>query len=178
MKIFNCILGVFAIFASIYCIFFPGVTFLDSGWIVAVLLGVWGICAIFDYATNRKKDNKSKSEAAMGTLGLVAGIAAAVFSVLTLFIPAMRAMLDIIILGMFTFWLIVSGISSVAVSFSIKKTGSKKWILTLILGILVIIAGFYGIFHMIFIAQTLGILIGMLLMTYGFRLIMSVFEES
>lgn len=178
MKVFNCILGIFAVFASIYCIFFPGITFLNSGWIVAVLLGVWGICAIFDYATNRKKENKSKSEAAMGTLGLVAGIVAAVFSVLALFLPGILAMLDIIILSMFTFWLIVSGISSVAVSFNIKKTGSKRWILSLILGILVILAGLYGIFHLIFIAQTLGILIGMLLMTYGFRLIMSVFEKS
>ena len=114
----------------------------------------------------------------MGTFGLVLGIAAAVFSVLALFFPGIRAMLDIIILCMFAGWLIVSGISSIAVSFTIKKTGSKRWILSLILGILVLIGGIYGIFHMLFVAQTIGILIGILLLTYGFRLILSVFEKN
>ncbi len=177
MKIFNCILGIFAVLASIYCIFYPGITFLNSGWIVTVLLGAWGICAIFDYATNHKKEEKSKGEAAMGTLGLVAGIAAAVISVLALFIPGLRAVFDIIILSMFAVWLIISGISSVAASFSIKKTGSKRWIISLILGIIVLLGGIYGIFHMFFVAQTIGILIGMLLMVYGIRLILSVFED-
>ncbi len=178
MKIFNCILGIFAILASIYCIFYPGITFLNSGWIVTILLGAWGLCAIFDYATNHSKDDKPKSEAAIGTLGLVLGIAAAVFSLLAIFLPSIQVILDFIILCMFAFWLIISGISSIAVSFSIKKTGSKRWILSLILGILVLLGEVYGIFHMIFVAQTIGILIGMLLMTYGIRLIMSVFEKG
>lgn len=178
MKIFNCILGIFAVFASVYCIFYPGITFLNSGWIVTVLLGAWGICAIFDYATNRKDGEKSKSEAAMGTLGLIAGIAAAVFSVLALFLPGIRAMLDVIILCMFAAWLIISGISSIAISFKIKKTGSKRWILSLILGIIVLLAGIYGIFHLVFVAETIGLLIGMLLMTYGLRLVFSVFEKG
>lgn len=178
MKVFNCILGIFAVLASIYCVFYPGITFLNSGWIVTILLGAWGICAIFDYATNHNNGEKSKGEAAMGTLGLVMGIAAAVFSVLALFFPGIRAMLDIIILCMFAGWLIISGIGSIAVSFTIKKTGSKRWILSLILGILVLIGGIYGIFHLFFVAQTIGILIGILLMTYGFRLILSVFEKN
>lgn len=178
MKVFNCILGIFTILASIYCILYPGITFLNSGWIVTILLGAWGICAIFDYAKNHSNGEKPKGEAAMGTLGLVMGIAAAVFSVLALFLPGIRAMLDIIILCMFAGWLIVSGINSIAVSFAIKKSGSNRWILSLILGILVLIGGIYGIFHMLFVAQTIGILIGMLLMTYGFRLVLSVFENN
>ncbi len=178
MKIFNCIIGIFAIFASVYCIFYPGITFLNSGWIVTVLLGAWGICAIFDYATNHNKEEKPKSEAAIGTLGLVLGIVAAVFSVLALFLPGIRVMLDIIILCMFAAWLLVSGINSIIVSFSIKKTGSKRWILTLILGIIVLLGGLYGIFNLVFVAQTIGLLIGMLLMTYGLRLILSVFEKT
>lgn len=178
MKVFNFILGIFAVLASIYCVFYPGITFLNSGWIVTILLGAWGICAIFDYATNPNSGEKSKGEAAMGTLGLVLGIAAAVFSVLALTVPGMRAILDIIILCMFAGWLIVNGIGSIAVSFTVKKTGSKRWILSLILGILVLIGGIYGVFHMLFVAQTIGILIGILLMTYGFRLILSVFEKN
>lgn len=115
MKAFNCIFGIFSVIGAIYCIFYPGMTFLNSGWIAAVLLGVWGICSIFDFSRNRCKGNKSKSEAVMGVLGLVAGIAAAVISVLAMFMPGIRLIFDIIMLCVFAGWLIVSGISSIAV---------------------------------------------------------------
>ncbi len=178
MKVFNCILGVFSIIGAIYCIFYPGITFLNSGWIVSVLLGVWGICAIFDYVSNRKNNENSKSKVALGILGLICGIAAAVLSILAIFIPAIYLMLDMIILYLFSFWLIVSGISSIIASVQMKKVAdSAIWILTLIWGILVLIAGIYGVFHMIFLAQMLGILMGVLLITYGVRLISSVFEN-
>ncbi len=178
MKVFNCVFGVISIIAAIYCIFYPGVAFLNSGWIVAVLLGVWGICAIADYMAKRKKEDKSKTEAAMGVLGLVAGIAAAVVSILALFIPSIRMLLDIIILSIFAGWLIISGITSAAVSFKTRKAGSKRWVLTLVCGILVLLAGIYGVFHLIFVAQTIGILIGILLMIYGIRLVLSVVEKG
>lgn len=178
MKVFNCILGIFAIFASAYCIFYPGITFLNSGWIITVLLAAWGICAIFDYASKHNSAEKSKGEAAMGTLGLVAGIVAAVFSICAMFLPGIRLVLDIIILCMFAGWLIISGIYSVAASIQVKKTGSKRWIISLVLGILVVLAGIYGIFHLLFVAQMIGILIGILLMTYGLRLILSLFEKN
>lgn len=114
----------------------------------------------------------------MGVLGLVAGIAAAVVSILALFIPSIRMLLDIIILSIFAGWLIISGITSAAVSFKTRKAGSKRWVLTLVCGILVLLAGIYGVFHLIFVAQTIGILIGILLMIYGIRLVLSVFEKG
>lgn len=179
MKIFNCILGVFSVFASLYCIFYPGITFLNSGWIVAILLSVFGICSIFDYFTRTRKENKSKSEAAWGIAGLVFGIAAAVISVLAVFIPAVRLVFDVVIIYMFVSWLIISGIGSIVNSVQIKKNSdSKIWILTLIMGILVVLAGVYGVFHMLFIARTIGMLIGIELMAYGIRLIISVFEKE
>lgn len=178
MKVFNCIFGIFSIIASIYCIFYPGITFLNIGWTVTILLGVWGICSIVDYVTKRKKEDKSKSEAAMGILGLIAGITAAVISMLAMFMPGIRLILDVIILCVLLFWFIISGITSATVSFKIRKSGSKSWVLTLICGIIVVLAGIYGIFHLIFAAQTIGFLIGILLMIYGIRLIVSIFEKS
>lgn len=178
MKIFNCILGVLSIIGAIYCIFYPGMSFLNSGWIAAILLGVWGICAIFDFLSKHNEKNKSKSEAVMGILGLVAGISAAMVSILAMFMPGIRLILDIIILCIFAGWLIISGISSTIESFKAKKAARKSWIVTLILGVLVLLAGIYGIFNLLFVAQTIGLLIGILLMTYGFRLILSVFENN
>lgn len=178
MKVFNCIFGVFAIFGAIYSIAFPGLTFINSGWLVTILLGVWGICAIFDYATNKNNPEKSKTTGAMGALGLVAGIGAAVVSVLSVFMPSIQILLDITILCVFAGWLVVSGITSTVIAVKAKGLGGKGWIFSLILGILVLLSGIYGFFHLIFMAQTIGILIGFLLMVYGFRLICSVFEQN
>ena len=102
MKIFNLVLGILSIIGAIYSIFYPGITFLNSGWIVTVLLGVWGVCSIVDYAFNCGKKQNSKSEAFMGVLKLVFGIVAAVTSVLAVFVPSIRVVLDIIILCIFS----------------------------------------------------------------------------
>ena len=85
MKVFNCIFGILSIIGAIYCMFYPGLTFLNAGWIVTILLGVWGICSVIDYFAKRKKAKAEQSEAIMGTLGLVVGIAAAVISILAMF---------------------------------------------------------------------------------------------
>ena len=74
MKVFNCILGILTVLASIYCIFYPGLTFLNIGWIVTIILGLWGISSIVSYAASRN-DGNNKEKALMGTLGLIAGIA-------------------------------------------------------------------------------------------------------
>lgn len=176
MKVFNCILGILTVLASIYCIFYPGLTFLNCGWIVTIILGLWGISSIVSYAASRN-DGNNKEKALMGTLGLIAGIAAAVVSVLAMFMPGIRVMFDIIILAIFAVWLIVDGISSIATSFKVKKSGSSVWVLPLICGVLVLLAGIYGIFNLIFTAQTLGLFMGILLMTYGIRLILSAFKN-
>ena len=178
MKIFNLILGILSIIGAIYSIFYPRITFLNIGWIVTVLLGVWGICSIVDYAINCGKKQNSKGEAFMGVLGLVFGIVAAVASVLAVFVPSIKVVLDIIILCIFSGWLIISGINSAVSSFKVRKSGSKSWILTLICGILVLVAGIYGYFNLIFVARTIGFIMGILLLVYGLRLVVSVFEKA
>lgn len=177
MKVFNCIFGILSIIGAIYCIFYPGLTFLNSGWIVTILLGMWGICSVVDYFTKHKKSKSEQNEAVMGTLGLIVGIAAAVVSVLAMFIPSIRLVFDIIILCIFSGWLVIDGISSVAMSFKVKNTGSSAWLIPLFCGILVIIGGIYGFFHLVFAAQTIGFMIGVLLAIYGVKLIVSVFEK-
>ena len=180
MKVFNCILGVFAIFGSIYCIFFPGATFLSSGWIAAVLLGMIGICSIFEYVRNRKNPDKSgKAVIANGVLGLVFGIVAAVMSVLALFVPQVRGIIDITILLMFVFWLIYAGIAGIFGATRQKKlTEGKMWVFTLVMSILLVVTGLYAATHLMYAAFAIGLMIGIELMVYGIRLVMSVFEKE
>lgn len=176
MKVFNCILGLFSILGAVYCIFYPGLTFLSTGWLITILLGAMGICSIFEFATSSdKKENKGL--AANGIVGLILGIGAAVISVLGIFSPLIRGSLDLIILLLFAFWLFYSGVASIAKSVSLKKNGGKMWILTLILGILVLLTGIYGALHPVFTMVTIGYIIGLELIIYGVRLIASIFEK-
>lgn len=176
MKIFNSILGVFSILGAVYCIFYPGVTFLNSGWIIAMLLGVKGICSIFEYASGSNKDNKALM--ANGVIGLIMGILAAIVAILAIFVPQIVAIFDIIILIMFTIWLVYSGTASIFRAVALKKQGKKIWIFTLIMGIIVAVTGVYAAVHWLMAAYMLGTVIGISLMIYGFRLIASIFEDN
>lgn len=176
MKVFNCIFGIFSILGAIYCIFYPGLTFLSTGWLITILLGAMGICSIFEFATSSdKKENKGL--VADGIVGLILGIGAAVISILGIFSPWVRGSLDLMILILFAFWLFYSGITSIVKSINLKKNGGKMWILTLILGILVLLTGIYGVLHPVFTMVTIGYIIGFELMIYGVRLIASLFEK-
>ena len=177
MKVFNCILGIFSIFGAIYCMFYPGLTFLSSGWLITMLLGVIGICSIFEFATSSDKKN-SKGLVADGVVGLIFGIGAAVISVLGIFNPWVRGSLDFMILMLFAFWLFYSGIASIVKSIGLKKNGGKMWILTLILGILVLLSGLYGALHPVLTMIAIGYVIGIELLIYGVRLIVSLFEQK
>ncbi len=175
MGIFNVILGIFAILGSVYCLFFPGLTFLSSGWIISILLGVWGICAIFNYIAIRKNGGKTnKDTTIMGTICLIAGIISSVFSVIALFSPSLRGVIDLCIIYIFIGWLVIKGINDVAFSIAFRKQ-HPLWILSLILGIITALAGLYGVFHVVFIGQMIGVLIGILLMIYGIKLVASGF---
>ncbi len=177
MKTFNCILGIFSILGALYCICYPGLTFLNSGWIVAMLLGVYGVCSIFEFFSN-SKGMKKKGMLTDGILGLILGIGAAVVSVIAMFDVRTRAWIDLIILLAFAVWMIYSGSSSIVKAFAAKKAGSKMWVLSLILGILVILTGLYCSVHPLINAFAIGYVIGTGLMIYGIRLIASVGEAA
>lgn len=54
MKVINGIVGVLSIFGAIYCLFFPGLSFINAGWVITAILGIFGICSIIFYFTKKK----------------------------------------------------------------------------------------------------------------------------
>lgn len=177
MKAFNAILGVFAIFAAIYTVWFPGVSFLNAGWIITILLTIWGACALFETLGAKNKTTDHKWTVGRGILALLGGVAAAGITVTAIFYPALSLIVDLVVVCIFVTWLTVSGIASIVSAVKVTKaSGNKWWIITLILGILMVIAGVYGGFHLLFAIRTMGMLLGVLLMVYGTRLLVSVFE--
>lgn len=179
MKVINGIIGVLSIFGALYCLFFPGLSFINIGWVITTILGIFGICSIIFYFTKKKIYKNLMIEGIHGVFGLVVGIAAAVVSMLAIFVPGIQAVLDLIILVIFTVWMIIDGISSIAESLAMKKAStSKSWILALVLGIIMLILGIYGICNLIFAIRFIGITIGIMLMSYGIKLIASLFEKD
>lgn len=174
MKVFNCIMGIFSLFAAFYCFFKPGVSaVMTIGWIVTVLLGVIGFCGIFEYICNKQK----KKEMVNSVIGLIFAIGAAVLSTIAMFDVSLRATYDLIVVVMFALWLVLSGVDSTVTSFRLKKEGHKSWWLTLVLGILVILMGMYAGTHLIYATMTLGYVMGFSLTFYGIKLICSIFEK-
>lgn len=174
MKVFNCIMGIFSLFAAFYCFFMPGISaVMTIGWIVTCLLGVIGFCGIFEYARNKKE----KKDMVNGVIGLILAIGAAVLSTIAMFDVSLRATYDLIVVVMFALWLVLSGVDSTVTSFKLKKEGHKSRWLTLSLGILVIIMGMYAGTHLIYATMTLGYVMGFSLTFYGIKLICSVFEK-
>ncbi|MGN0459371.1 MAG: HdeD family acid-resistance protein [Ruminococcus sp.] len=179
MKVFNGIIGVLSILGAVYCMFFPGISFLNTGWIVAILLGIYGINNIFGYFSSSKKENKGDGKlVSNGVMGLIIGIACAVVALLAMFSSGVRGTLDLIILLIFAFWLIYSGAVSIFGAFAQKKMGGKMWGLSLTLGIIVLLTGLYGATHLLFAAFSIGYMIGIELMVYGISLLISAFENK
>ncbi len=174
MKVFNCIMGIFSLFAAFYCFFMPGISaVMTIGWIVTCLLGVIGFCGIFEFTRN-KEDKKQMFNS---TVALILAICAAVLSTVALFDVSLRATFDLIIVVMFALWLVLSGVDTTVNSFALKKDGKKHWWVTLILGVLVILMGMYAGTHLIYATMTLGYVMGFGLTMYGIKLICSVFEK-
>ncbi len=175
MKIFNCILGVFSLFAAFYCFMYPGVSFVtNAGWLVTMALCVFGLCSIFEYS--RKK--KNNEYIVNGVMGLVFGIGAAVISFLMMFNILARTVAEIFILVLFGIWLVYIGVETIAKSIKAKKDKSKTWWLTLLFGILAIIMGIYTGTHLIFAMMSLGFLMGFAFTVYGVNLIGTIFETE
>lgn len=180
MKVFSVIFGILAVMAGFYAFCMPGMMFLSYGWMVAVLLGGWGLCAVINYFTGRKQAKEAGGgQAASGVLGLVLGIIAAVLSIVAMVKPGAQLVLDIAIVSMFTAWLIINGITSITTALTVgRKLKTKTWGWTLAMGILVLICGLYGICHLLLMAQTMGLMFGAAMMVYGIRLIGSAFEKA
>ena len=180
MKVFNFILGVFSIFGALYCIFWPDESFLNAGWIVAMLLALLGLCTILSYFFDRKEGISSEKNFRVdGFVGLIFGCVILAISILALFVDVISGLLLVIVLGVFTVWLLIKGITKLVKTIQKKKsTEPKGWGLMLALSIAEILIGLLGILGYFFYSKELSSLyIGIMLIVFGICLIFSVFEK-
>ncbi|GEM_PF-62278 len=179
MRLFNGLIGVLSIFGAVYCIFLEGTSFLNYGWIVTLIFLLWGICAVITYAIDKKENRESDPNlAATGAAGLIFGIAMCIISVMAMFNPIIQAQFMLIVFMIFVGFMFVSGIRTVAYAMKVKKPESKAWIVSLIIGIVLLIIGIGGFIGWFALRALSGVAMGVMLGVFGCAMLVSVFEHD
>ena len=160
MTVLFIILGIMFVAGGISCIFTPLVTFMEYGYFVVILMTVFGILDIV----------KSIAEKRFG-VNFAFGILSVVLGVVMVAFPANFIIAQSVMLIMTAVWFVLRGVISIITSLSVtKSTGSRIWILQLILGILDIIVGGVSFAHPMILALSFGVLIGIFFIETGFTL--------
>lgn len=161
MNILMIILGILLILCGGSCIFTPLLTFMQIGYFLIALLLIYGIAGILKAISSKEYG----ANFAFSIISVIVGIIVAC-------IPGLALMTDGILLYIMAGWFILQGIVSLIVSIKFKgAAGGKKWIWGLILGIIGILLGLYTMIHPLFLAFTMGILIGVYFIESGINMI-------
>ena len=159
MVVLSIICGIILIIGGVCCIFTPAATLISAGYIMMILLLVFGIVGIV---------NVVRKEADPVTL--VAAIPAIIIGIIAIFRPGSTLVFDGIMVYLFAAWFIVDGAVSIYVSVSARKT-SSGWGLGVFLGILGIVLGILAIFNPMISVIGISLLIGFFLIQVGLDLI-------
>ncbi len=161
MTVLFIILGVLMIISGFTFMVTPLITFLNVGYFIAVMALVYGIAGIIR-AIARKN---------FGLL-FAFDILSVVFGIVVLCFPQLVLVVDGVNLIMSAIWFILMGIVSMIAAVRITKlTGSKIWILQLIIGILSVLIGIYSFFQPLVLALSIGIMIGIYFIETGISMI-------
>lgn len=164
MKILSTIMGILLVIGGVYCMLTPGITFLTLGWVLGVLLLISGIELIVCYFGGRKVCIPSAWDLALGILTTVLAIVILTNNYAQFFT-------ELILAYMLGVWIVVSGALRIFAAFGLKKLEVSIWWLSLVVGVLLILAGIYAFFHPIVAAITLGVMAGLYVTVQGVNLI-------
>lgn len=161
MKIFTIILGVLMVICGISCMSTPLITFLEAGYFLVILLFVYGIAAVVRSVV--------KKEFGMPFLF---GILSVILGIVIMTVPGLKLMTDGMLIYLMAVWFLMQGVVSIFVSFKQKKLAQgKKWIGTLVLGVLGVLLGIYSLAHPALLAFSFGVLVGIYFMESGINMI-------
>ena len=112
-------------------------------------------------------------------MNFVFSILSILFGIAVLVFPQLMLFADGVLIYMTAAWFVLQGIVNIMMSVTLTKaTGSKIWILQLIIGIIGIMLGCYSFFHPAVLALSLGFLVGFYFMETGFALIFGSFSDN
>lgn len=165
MTVLFIILGILLVAGGFSCIFTPLLTFMQTGYFVVILILAFGVIGII----------KAIVEKRFG-VNFVFSILSVILGIVMLAFPGSLLLAEGVMLIMTAIWFVLMGIVTIINAVTVTKaTGSKIWILQLILGILAILIGIYSFFQPMLMALSLGTLVGIFFIETGFTLMFSGF---
>lgn len=157
IRILWLICGILMVIAGIVCLGNQGLAYATLTMMVGIIMLISGISDIVMYANCR-------NNASGAGWFLVDGILTILLSFVMIFDQFFTAM---VIPFIFSFWLMMTGITRTLNSFDMKKIGVVGWGWMLALGILMIVLGFISLFSPISTAIALGMVVGIVFIFEG-----------
>lgn len=159
MSILSIILGVLLIIGGVCCMFTPFATFLSAGFIIAIMMFVYGVYGVVRFF------NKES-----GVLELISSILAILVGVIAVVRPGSTLVIDDFVLNMVSAWLVVKGFLNIII-FIRARDEVKGWGWGVAVGVLSVIAGILSFMHPMITALTVGIMMGMFFIENGIDMI-------
>ncbi len=159
MSVLCVILGIILIFGGVACLFTPLATLLSAGYIIGILLLVFGIFSII-----RAIQEKG------GVLDWILSILAIIVGIVAMVRPGGSLVIDTVLVYLLIAFFLVEGVLQICIAFK-SKAVNKGWYWNLIAGIICVIVGIICLIQPMVAAVTIGILIAFIFIAAGFSLI-------
>ena len=159
MSVLFVILGVLLIIGGISCIFTPLATLLAAGYIIGILLLVFGVIGIV-------RDIQEKGD----VLEWILHILSIIVGIIAIVRPGGTLVIDGLLIFFLAAFFLVMGVIQLVMAFKTKAT-NKGWFWNLIVGILAVIVGIICFVYPNIAAITVGVLIGIFFVEIGISLI-------
>lgn len=158
MKALTIILGIVLTIGGVICLFYPGETFLETGYIVSIMLLVYGVIGIIGVIAKKVLPSF-----------LWVCIPAIILGVVALFLPGDKMFMHVVLIYLLAVWFIVQGISSIYMSVR-SRFFYRSWPLGMVVGIISVALGVYTALHPTVGGLAIGILVGIYLIEAGIDL--------
>ena len=159
MSVLCVILGIIMIIGGVSCFFTPIATMLSAGYLIGILLLVFGIFGIVKAITDKG-----------GVLDWILSILAIIVGIVAVVRPGGTLVLDGVLLYLVAAFFLVEGIAQIVMAFRSRPVNSS-WGLNLVAGILCMLVGICAIASPMFAAVTVGILIAFFFIGMGISLV-------
>ena len=159
MTILFIFLGILMVIGGISCMFTPFHSLLAAGYMIGILLLVYGIIGIARSFTQKA-----------GAWEWIINILSVIVGVFALVRPGSTLVIDGMLIYLLAGFFVVQGVAQIALAFQTKLV-NKYWYWSLIVGILSLILGIYCFFHPMFSAIAVGMLMGFFFVETGISMI-------
>lgn len=176
MVVLKIILGILMVLCGCSILTIPAFSSITLCWMISFFMLIAGIASIIMYI-EAKNAEKVAAKAGVPTLGvgvggLIFGIAAIIISILARSSTIGEELFIRLVSTLFGLWIVLEGISMITVGSGMKKVALPGWLASIILGILLAIAGIICIVDCYVGLTTMGVMFGISMMMAGFSFIL------